>query len=565
MAEENSEKTIKAEQDNQSDRFTLFDGQPEREQPSTVLDGQYALFEDPAEQQAFAATLVNDIAPDLPQPTGTATDKVGDFFSDFANAFESQVKNVDAERAEAHFKAQDQIQGNPPGTEAANFKDKQERLLQRISELRDFIQSPDFKRLENTFPDFEDWISAGSPQWSMADFLFFASNDLLKSLLPFVLDEVDELKKTPGMESLTLTEFMRKPDGNGESFQSLIERAISNAIECRELSKEEFSILEGLPKLKSVRLDKKVILNNALMNVLQNKPVINAGPFDLTVANATKKRPEVTVMVNVEYDENATGIKLSVPNMTEYERQVSDAVCALWLYGDENHVMTAEMIYRAMTGQGSNDEATNYKATSGQKSAITRFMRKWENIKVSLDLTDEIKMRGISITLNGQPLSKYKEKIRYLEYREILVEAGSNIVPAWEFTNPPIELEYSLATGQVLTVPLKIYDIKETTVDGKVLNKSVSNNEIRIAVKGNLLRRISIMKGKKHIKQKWSDIISFDTVFTETGLETMSRDKRSTIISYIRQCLDYWKALDYITDYNLKRKGKAITVVQIII
>ena len=95
MAEENSEKTIKAEQDNQSSRFDLFDGQPEREQTNTVLDGQYALFEDPAEQQAFAATLVNDIAPDLPQPTGTATDKVGDFFSDFANAFESQVKDVD--------------------------------------------------------------------------------------------------------------------------------------------------------------------------------------------------------------------------------------------------------------------------------------------------------------------------------------------------------------------------------------------------------------------------------------------------------------------------------------
>ena len=106
-------------------------------------------------------------------------------------------------------------------------------------------------------------------------------------------------------------------------------------------------------------------------------------------------------------------------------------------------------------------------------------------------------------------------------------------------------------------------DIKEVTTGGKTSAISLSNNADRIAIKGNLLRSIQIMKGKKRNKQEWSNIIAFDTLFAEIGLEDATRNRKKEMRNYAFSCFDYWKAEGFIAGYQVRTKGKAITGVEI--
>lgn len=520
MAEENSEKTIKAEQDNQSSRFTLFDGQPEREQPSTVLDGQYALFEDPAEQQAFAATLVNDIAPDLPQPTGTATDKVGDFFSDFANAFESQVKDVDAERAEAHF------------------KDKQERLLQRISELRDFIQSPDFKRLENTFSDFEDWISAVSPQWSMADFLFFASNDLLKSLLPFVLDEVDELKKTPGMESLTLTEFMRNIDGNGRSIQSHFDRALNKAIERRGAQKQEE---ENIPRIKSLipknieyAIDK---INNNVWNFFESAQTNGQLQFATERRGSTK---EATVLYSIDFSalEDELGI---LKKLTPFDKRVYIACAAL--YNSYSNARNVNLQQREQEQQPLCFSVSQIYSAMGNK----RRPASTDLEKINASLT---KMRAATVYVDNTQENAVNKNYDVFKYDGSLLpfERCSGYVDnqfsdalVHLFRDPPL-IAFAKSRHQITTLP-----------DG-LLCSPISKTDENLRIDDYLITRISQMKNGKN--EKISKKILFATIFEKCGITEKKQKQRAP--EKIRRYLNYYVERKFIKGYSESKDGITI-------
>ena len=320
-------------------------------------------------------------------------------------------------------------------------------------------------------------------------------------------------------------------------------------------------IIEKLPLLRAVIPTKHTVPNNPVMNELRNreKAAINAGEHDTPVIGEHGKRKEVTAIVKISYDENRTGIKLTAQNMTEYEQQVSDAIISLWLYGDESHIMTSDMIYRAMTGQGSEG-----KAPAGQKGAITKFMQKWEGVRVYIDCTEEMRKRGIT-DKNGKPIREFIFDEYYINTRRVRVRAGNETVTAWQILSKPVMLTYSEMTKQLLTMPSSLLDIKEITTKGQLTDISVNNSTDRIAVKGNLLRTIHIMKGKKHNKLPWSNIIPFDKLFTETGIDNSDRIKRSKMIAYCKQCLDYWKAKQYIDGYTMKRSGKKITGVEIIL
>lgn len=320
-------------------------------------------------------------------------------------------------------------------------------------------------------------------------------------------------------------------------------------------------IIEKLPLLRAIIPTKHTIPNNAVMTELRNpeKAPINAGEHDTPVMGEKGKRKEVTAIVKIDYDENRTGIKLTTQNMTEYEQQVSDAIITLWLYGDESHIMTSDMIYRTMTGQGSEG-----KAPAGQKGAITKFMQKWEGVRVYIDCTEEMRKRGIT-DKSGKPIREFIFDEYYINTRRVRVRAGNETVTAWQILSKPVMLTYSEMTKQLLTMSASLLDIKEVTVKGQITDISLNNSTDRIAVKGNMLRRIHIMKGKNRNKAQWSSIIAFDKLFEETGVDNADRIKRSKMIAYCRQCLDYWKAKGYIIGYTVRRSGKKITGVDIIL
>ena len=384
---------------------------------------------------------------------------------------------------------------------------------------------------------------------------FFAAHEDIKATAPAGLTP-EQLTELTGiynrLDAFFATHQDAGTDPTPETLYAFIEQEYPDPAAAE-------GIIEKLPLLRAIIPTRHTVPNNPVMNELRNreKAAINAGEHDTPVIGEHGKRKEVTAIVKISYDENRTGIKLTAQNMTEYEQQVSDAIISLWLYGDESHIMTSDMIYRAMTGQGSEG-----KAPAGQKGAITKFMQKWEGVRVYIDCTEEMRKRGIT-DKNGKPIREFIFDEYYINIRRVRVRAGNETVTAWQILSKPVMLTYSEMTKQLLTMPSSLLDIKEITTKGQLTDISVNNSTDRIAVKGNLLRTIHIMKGKKHNKLPWSNIIPFDKLFDETGIDNSDRIKRSKMIAYCKQCLDYWKAKQYIGGYTMRHSGKKITGVEI--
>lgn len=292
--------------------------------------------------------------------------------------------------------------------------------------------------------------------------------------------------------------------------------------------------------------EKHVIPNNKLANSL-TKDIINAGTIDLIVSG--KGKNEITSRCVLSYE--GENIKLSSRQpFTEYDRQVADAVTSLYEYGDKNHIITASVVYRTMI------HATETETPSPQQiGAVTRSLDKMRFVRVQIDCSEELTQRNIS--LDGAQITGGKIDTYLLALDKVEVEAGGQKLSAYKIIKTPILYDYSRLTGQVLTVPASLLDVRDNT------GAKVPNTERRIAVKGYLLRRISVMKGKHGKKQ--SRHIMYDTVYIGIGETNLTRRDQQLIREYIVLILDNWKRAEFIKGHEELTQGRKKTGVKIII
>lgn len=437
-----------------------------------------------------------------------------------------------------------------------------------LKKLRSFLKSPEFLRFVKAFSDFSEWVRGANPQRTISDFLFLSSViETYQPILPFFLEEIEQLKQEPGRENLSLQDFIRDTDENGQPIVSLFEitakAAAEKAAAAAQTEAEAAAIergVENLPMLQALTAASHVMVNNPLMNALQQKPVINAGAFDLVVSNAAGRRPETTAYTMVTYDPGDTGVTLTDPHLTEYERQVSDAVISLWEEAAKRKtdaVFTPDMVFRAMPG-GSD------KPSAQQRGAIVRTIEKLRRLHITLDATEEMLKRGAI-----KPGETWKIDDFYLAVRRIenvkVKGGGRQANYAYLVTMEPIILTYSNITNQLLTVPAKytaIEKVKRGNPSGELLPMTAD----RQAMTGYLLRRIAIMKrDRKNKHPHQSTTILFDTLFAETGTATGDRKQTMLNRNFCFEVLDYWKATGYIKDYTRQQKGRSITGIEIIL
>lgn len=326
------------------------------------------------------------------------------------------------------------------------------------------------------------------------------------------------------------------------------------------------SILEKIPMLQSINPTAHTMPNNALMNALQQKSIIEhpeqAQGWDLPVANAKGRRKEISSFVMATYDPGETGVTMTGANLTEYERQVSDAVVSLFMEATSATlppVFTPDMIYRSMPG-GSE------KASPQQKGAITRTMEKFRRLHITVDATEEMRKRGLIGEKATYKLDAFYLNVTHAEYK---AKNGGQVVNAYRVESEPIILTYAKMTNQLLTVPAKYLAIEKVkkaprtgalTASGELITMTAE----RQAMTGYLLRRIAIMKhDKKNKVQTQSNNILFSTLFRETGNETENRKQAMINRNFCLDVLDYWKATGWIKGYSVQEKGRSITGVTI--
>lgn len=335
-------------------------------------------------------------------------------------------------------------------------------------------------------------------------------------------------------------------------------------------------LLETIKTVQAIDPAAHVMPNNALMNVLTQKPAINAGAFDLVVANEQARRKEITNYTIVNYDPGDSGITITDPKLSEYERQVSDAVISLWAEAKRQNmppVFTVDMIYQSMPGGGDRPQPA-------QRAAITRTIEKLRRLHIYMDATEEMRKRGKIGASATFTMDAFYFQVARAEYK---ARNSRQAVTAYKMEDAPIMLTYSQMTGQLLTVQARYLDIRKVKA-GLVSPEVIPATAGRQAMTGYMLRRIAIMRhdeeaardalrqyDKRRKKEtdleakplaafrKQSRVILFDTIFAEAGTVTTDRHRMKDNRDYCFDVLAYWQAAGLIKGYAEQRKGKKIT------
>lgn len=367
---------------------------------------------------------------------------------------------------------------------------------------------------------------------------------------------VDENSDPKGYYDIVWEEWNAKVYEINQKYRSIILKALKFALSTgddKESTNSIFEILqslisdkddidpeqvrEAIPQLTNIIPQNHLIPNNKLANSL-TKEIIDAGAVDLIVAG--KGKNEITSRCILTYEGDNMTLTSRQP-YTEYDRNVADAVTSLYVYGHESHIITPATVYREMV------HATATETPSPQQiGAVTKSLEKSRFVRVQVDCTDELTKRKLS--LNGAPVTGGKIDTYLLALRRIDVIAGGKIIPAYKVLETPILYDYARLTKQILTVPAALLDVRDES------GAKIANTERRIAIKGYLVRRISVMKGKSG--KSTSRNIKYETVYADVCEGSLSDKEKRLVREYIPQVLNYWVRQKWIKGYTEILQGK---------
>ena len=302
-----------------------------------------------------------------------------------------------------------------------------------------------------------------------------------------------------------------------------------------------------------------VIPNNKLSNLLTRLDLIDGGLFSMQVSRKDAPRQvETTCMLTFEGED----VKLTGHQpLTEFDRNVYNAVTSLFVYGNESHIMTAAMIFRAMEGLTGSE-----KPTPQQTDAVKRSMDKMRFIRCRINCKKELQARKIS--LNGQQITDGEIDTYLLMAESVRVSAGGQEVTAYKVMRVPVLYEYSQAVRQVITVPLSLLDIKKLDSKGRITTKSIGYTERRVAIRGYLIRRIESMKNEKNniqsntisLKGYERNGVAHTGLYAIAGTPTPTKKQAMDIRADVKSMLDYWKATGFIRSYEAYRDDHSTAI-----
>ena len=431
-----------------------------------------------------------------------------------------------------------------------------------IAQISAFVRSPLFRQINEGLERLKELVEGHRDALEAV----YSLPEDLQELYPFLIEEFDTMREAGEIaQDFSLTDLLKTGfDEAGNPTAPIFEQALTRARERRaEQDKAETALTDiqkALSIIESIKPTSHTMVNNPAITKMQTSETINAGAFDLTVANPKGKRKEITAytMINYEPDDPS---EVTAKKLSEYERQVADAVISLYLEAKKNNqnpLITPDMIYRAMPGGGE-------KAGPQQRQAIINAVERLRRMHVYINATEEMQKRGLT-TKNGHRHIFDANFLQMTRYTDIPVKnGGQDVAIAYHIDAEPIMYTYSSTTKQLLTVKADVLDVRRVK-NGIAQVQVLRMDQDGQAMAGYMMRRIEIMRHDAQKKTRTqSDIIRFDTLFTVTGQATDNREMNRRNREFCFEVLDYWKATGHIKDYERQTKGRSITGVKIIL
>ncbi len=332
-----------------------------------------------------------------------------------------------------------------------------------------------------------------------------------------------------------------------EQFVELMETAISQSgyTEKTPLHEEELrqfakiydkilrNAIKDVQELRSIIPKDVFITNSRVANELRH--LSPNEEHTLTVGRRGSQLVEIKTTINfndknIQFQGNAT--------ISAYDKIVHDAVCSLYSAGNE--VFTPEMVYRAMNGMVES-EFVSPKSIK----MIVESLEKLRVTDIAIDYTEQLRM-----TNSAEAFDLARVSGAMLMMQKVTVSAGGVTKWAYRLVANPILYEYSKLLKQIIPIPLQLLNTKETT----------RSTDTVIIIRQYILQRVELMKNKKNSMH--SRIISYESIY-ELLNTPEDRKLRATIRSQTERLLDNYVNIRYIDRYEIVRRGRAITGVQI--
>lgn len=414
----------------------------------------------------------------------------------------------------------------------------------------------------------------------------------IAELAPFILQELaaEQGIEDPGQVGFNYYAAVLRQgfDNDGHiipdsKFANLISRAIKRKSAMRQ-SEKALQKLDDVANALRVNIPKdNIIITNNLMRTMQTEPVVGTGkPFDW----AWTKRGKAAEMTNravMYFDPEDPNIKIINNSLTEYDRQVFEAIITCYM---NDSAFTLDVIYRIMTGAKS-------KVPPKQKEMIERSIARLKAITADIDFSNEARVRCATDD-DGKPLDTvvFERQFLILDKIKYTVKTGKNSVkPGYKYRvamEPPM-VTYMKMNGQFKPVDRKMLTIKEVDKD-KGIGAPISNTPELTEISGYMFRTINIMKQKKKDKVKWTNTILLDSMFdginhehedpkprgvnaaakddpkkqaeekdpekVAANLAARKRQLKHKMVNLARKCLDYWVHMGYIHGYRVSKADK---------
>lgn len=332
-----------------------------------------------------------------------------------------------------------------------------------------------------------------------------------------------------------------------EQFVELMETAISQSgyTEQTPLGEEELrnfaktydkilrNAIKDVQELRSIIPKDVFITNSRVANELRH--LSPNEEHTLTVGRKGNQLVEIKTTINfndknIQFSNNAT--------ISAYDKIVHDAVCSLYTAGNE--IFTPEMVYRAMNGMVES-EFVSPKSIK----MIVESLEKLRVTDIAIDYTEQLRMTGSNDVFDLARVSG-----AMLMMQKVTVSAGGVTKWAYRIVASPILYEYSKLLKQIIPIPLQLLNTKETT----------RSTDTVIIIRQYILQRVELMKNKKNSMH--SKIISYESIYELLNTPD-DRKLRATIRSQTERLLDNYVNIRYIQRYEIVRRGRAITGVQI--
>lgn len=408
-----------------------------------------------------------------------------------------------------------------------------------------------------------------------------------KELIPHIKAELKKARKDPEFDNITIYDVLAN-EGEANAYETgiadekITPKSKETLIFERAIARRD--LMRKYPAQPNYNIKSMGIANNPLITYMQEQSKIGTGAFDLPAI----PKKDITAYTTITFEDDKAGIYAGLKNITELERATLDRIYNLKRYADNKGVpclIDGYTVAACMPGGAG-------RIRPKEAELYNSIIEKLRHVFIKCDATTEMIERGEIQEGETFFFDDYCISATGAEYRT----RTGQVKKGYIIKDIPLPHQYAEMTGQIVTIPADLFDIRETIAADagalRITDNYISMTQIRQTIVNYLLTHIHRLaydyqrakdayrkNEEKREKQKKKGVpvdpqksiesfcklpgkISFATIFDKCGVIEPDRIQAKRYRDFCADALNYWKAKGLIKGYEIQAGKNACIIIE---